>query len=311
MLRSAFATPFFMLTLLVGLLTGPVTSTLAADSSLVYIPVQPCRIFDTRETGGPIAAGTSEDFYVYGDATTMFGQGGNPAGCPAPQGEPIAVHLNITVVPLGDGHIRVYPKGTALPNASTVNYTSGENVANAVTVKTTFDPADLDISVYSSNHAHVLADVQGYFYPQQTGGVDIGTSQTGAVSFSNAVTNITSLTVNAPAAGVVIFTISGSMALRSHVNGNQSAAHCSFSDSDSTISGAPAPAAFIFIPDTIPTFSTTAGWITPFSLSVPVSVSSAGPVTRYFNCVKVTGGGSYDGFVQYIRIYATYSPNEL
>jgi hypothetical protein len=166
MLRSAFATPFSMLTLLAGLLAGPVTSTLAADSSLVYSPVAPCRIFDTRNTGGPIAAGTSEDFYVYGDATTMFGQGGNPAGCPAPQGEPIAVHLNITVVPFGDGHIRVYPKGTALPNASTVNYKSGVNVANAVTVKTTFDPADLDLSVYSSNNAHVLADVQGYYYPK-------------------------------------------------------------------------------------------------------------------------------------------------
>ena len=58
---------------------------LAADSSLVYSPVPPCRIFDTRNTGGPIAAGTSEDFYVYGDATTMFAQGGNPAGCPAPR----------------------------------------------------------------------------------------------------------------------------------------------------------------------------------------------------------------------------------
>ena len=144
----------------------PTPPVLAADSSLVYSPVAPCRIFDTRNTGGPIAAGTSEDFYVYGDATTMFGQGGNPAGCPAPQGEPIAVHLNITVVPFGDGHIRVYPKGTALPNASTVNYKSGVNVANAVTVKTTFDPADLDLSVYSSNNAHVLADVQGYYYPK-------------------------------------------------------------------------------------------------------------------------------------------------
>ena len=172
--------------------TNPV---LAADSSLVYSPVAPCRIFDTRNTGGPIAAGTSEDFYVYGDATTMFGQGGNPAGCPAPQGEPIAVHLNITVVPLGDGHIRVYPKGTPLPGASTVNYTSGENVANAVTVKTTFDPADLDISVYSSNHAHVLADVQGYYYPKLKNVITVSAQY---ADFTNPIDAINSIPTTGP-----------------------------------------------------------------------------------------------------------------
>ena len=195
MLRSAFATPFSMLTLLVALLAGPVTSTLAADSSLVYSPVPPCRIFDTRNTGGPIAAGTSEDFYVYGDAATIGGQGGNPAGCPAPQGEPIAVHMNITVVPLGNGHIRVYPKGTPLPGASTVNYTTGTNIANAVTVKTTFDPADLDISVYSSNHAHVLADVQGYYYPKLKNVITVSAQY---ADFTNPIDAINSIPTTGP-----------------------------------------------------------------------------------------------------------------
>ena len=195
MLRSAFATPISLVTLLVGLLAGPTTSTLAADSSLVYTPVQPCRIFDTRNTGGPIAAGTSEDFYVYGDAATMFAQGGNPAGCPAPQGEPIAVHLNITVVPLGNGHIRVYPKGTALPNASTVNYTAGTNIANAVTLKTTFDPADLDISVYSSNTANVLADVQGYYYPKLKNVITVSAQY---ADFTNPIDAINSIPTTGP-----------------------------------------------------------------------------------------------------------------
>jgi hypothetical protein len=200
MLRSAFATPFSMLTLLVALLAGPVTSTLAADSSLVYSPVPPCRIFDTRNTGGPIAAGTSEDFYVYGDAATIGGQGGNPAGCPAPQGEPIAVHMNITVVPLGDGHIRVYPKGTALPNASTVNYMSGTNIANAVTLKTTFDPADLDISVYSSNTANVLADVQGYYYPKLKNVITVSAQYADFTNPIDAINSIPTTGPNAPSA---------------------------------------------------------------------------------------------------------------
>ena len=203
MIRSAFATPISLATLLVGLLVGSVTPTLAADSSLVDSPVAPCRIFDTRNTGGPIAAGTSEDFYVYGDAATMFAQGGNPAGCPAPQGEPIAVHLNITVVPLGDGHIRVYPKDSPLPNASTVNYTNGVNIANAVTLKTKFDtadPADADISVYSANNANVLADVEGYYYPKLKNVITVSAEYADFTNPIDAINSIPTTGPNAPSA---------------------------------------------------------------------------------------------------------------
>jgi hypothetical protein len=143
----------------------------------------------------------------------------------------------------------------------------------------------------------------------EQGAVDTGITTTSVFDFTSTITNISSLTVNAPAAGVVVFTFTGSMSLREHVTGTQSAASCSISDSDTTM--ASAPLADLYIPGAIPSFNTTAGWLTPFSLSVPVVVAAAGNVIRYVNCQKVSGGGTTNGFVQYIQFHATYFPNQL
>ena len=136
------------------------------DQDLVYSPVTPCRIFDTRQdAGSPIAQGATRDFVVYGDESTIAAQGGVPSGgCQAPRGEPAAAHINFTVVPsVGNGNIKVYPKDN--PSASsTVNFKTDVNLANAITVKTKIDEADFDITVSASQTIHVLADVQGYYY---------------------------------------------------------------------------------------------------------------------------------------------------
>lgn len=142
----------------------------------------------------------------------------------------------------------------------------------------------------------------------QQGAVDTGKVSTAVGNFTTSITNIDSLTVNAPAAGVVIFHVNGSMSLRSHDTGSVSSASCALSDADNTL---PSPLADLYIPGAIPTFATTAGWLTPFSLSVPVVVNAAGPVTYYLNCRKINGGGTYDGFVQYINMYATYYPYQM
>jgi len=49
----------------------------AAD--LVYTPVTPCRILDTRLAGGPLAADTPRSFSV--TAANLGFQGGNASGC--------------------------------------------------------------------------------------------------------------------------------------------------------------------------------------------------------------------------------------
>ncbi len=145
----------------------------AAD--LVFTPVFPCRIFDTRlSQGGTGPYGDGEitsnqdntrDYLVHGTGGQIGPQGGNKNGCPAPNGEPSAISANFTVVPIeNSGHITAYPYGGVLPTASFVNYYPGTNIANSGIIQTAYLKA-YDLSVYHGSLANSLADVMGYFYP--------------------------------------------------------------------------------------------------------------------------------------------------
>ena len=139
-------------------------SSLGEDTELVYTGVDPCRLLDTRNAGGALGDAETREFYVYGVAD-IANQGGNPAGCESPKGEPLAVHLNLTVVPVGgSGNARVYPADVATPNASAVNFKLGTNIANALITKTFNSAGNKDIEIFVSKGAHVIADVLGYFY---------------------------------------------------------------------------------------------------------------------------------------------------
>ena len=142
---------------------SPVTP-IECTGDLLFTAVQPCRIVDTRLAGGAIPPGGIRGYNVYG---AVASQGGNPAGCPSPSGEPRAVALNVTAVPLGNGNIVAYPFNSPVPNASLVNYRSdAQNVANSGTVKTCFNCAK-DISVKSRvGTTHVVIDVLGYYFPK-------------------------------------------------------------------------------------------------------------------------------------------------
>jgi hypothetical protein len=134
----------------------------AAEEVLIYTPVTPCRIVDTRLAGGAIPPGGIRSYNVRG---AVASQGGNPSACPSPKGEPRAVHINVAAVPLGNGNIRAFPSGSASPTASLVNYRAGvQNVANSGTIKTCFN-CTRDINIQSNfGTAHVVIDVLGYYY---------------------------------------------------------------------------------------------------------------------------------------------------
>lgn len=142
----------------------------AQDQDLVFTPVDPCRILDTRLPGpvsGQFTPHETRDLYTFG-TTNISDQGGNPDGCLAPHGEPSAVHINVTAVPGSkSGHITVYPANMSLPNASLVNYKSGgQNIANAATIKTFVQDESEEISVNNAfGYAHIVIDVMGYYYP--------------------------------------------------------------------------------------------------------------------------------------------------
>ena len=135
----------------------------------MFTPVKPCRIFDSRKTCsscGVFTPGARREFYVYGTAV-IANQGGNAAGCASPQGEPAAVHINVTAVPQsGGGNIGVFPANVAPPLASLLNYKTGaQNIANAATIKTYFQAGAREIEVINrSGSSHLVIDVMGYFY---------------------------------------------------------------------------------------------------------------------------------------------------
>ncbi len=139
---------------------NPVTLTV----DLVFTPVTPCRIIDTRLAGGPIAGGTTRNFAVAG-ATGFAAQGGNAAGCGIPAGAPAAVINYVAVNPAGPGDLRVTPVGTPVPLASVINYAAvgGLNIANGVATPLSTGAAP-HITVQADVSAtDLVADVLGYY----------------------------------------------------------------------------------------------------------------------------------------------------
>lgn len=143
-------------------------------SNLLFVPLNPCRIVDTRKPspGSKIAPGETRHFQVAGN-TEFLPQGGNSSGCGVPAGaaEPAAaaVALNFVAIrPEGTGHMRAWAFGQPMPLASIINYdllAPFFNIANGVIVPiagTSGVAADLSVRA-DFNAAHLVADVTGYF----------------------------------------------------------------------------------------------------------------------------------------------------
>ena len=137
----------------------------AAD--LLYTPLTPCRILDTRVAGGPVVPGATRNFLLTG--SDLSPQGGSAMGCGVPSGATAAAVNLVAVNPAGAGDLRVAPYGSAMPLASSLNYAAvpGLNLANGLLV-TLCDPGTTtcssDLTVQADVSAtHLVADVQGYF----------------------------------------------------------------------------------------------------------------------------------------------------
>jgi hypothetical protein len=142
----------------------------AAD--LVYTPVAPCRVFDTRfATAGILAGGTQRNFLVAGSAGFPT-QGGLSGGCGIPFGPATSVIINFAAVtPNGAGNIRAWAVASPQPDAPTaavMNFWAGLTaVANGVAVPicnpaVTSCGSDLRLQADAHN-VHVVGDVVGYF----------------------------------------------------------------------------------------------------------------------------------------------------
>lgn len=150
-----------------------VTAALLGDaaSDLVYVPVTPCRILDTRVTGTPIAANGTLDVDVTAVSNYSF-QGGDASNCGGvgAAGSFAAAAINFTVVtPGAAGYITAYPYLVTRPLAATVNYTAGDIRGNFAVVQLDQGASAPEMTIYSFAQTHVVADIVGYYInPQAT-----------------------------------------------------------------------------------------------------------------------------------------------
>jgi hypothetical protein len=117
----------------------------ASDAEL-FKPVKPKRVWDSRQhtiipAGGVLTLKVTD---IVGVPSTAS-----------------AVVLNVTVTgPTGTGYLTVYPANVAQPEASNVNYVSGQTVPNVVISGVSFDGR---INIYAYAEAHIIVDVAGWF----------------------------------------------------------------------------------------------------------------------------------------------------
>ena len=127
---------------------------LQPGSGLQFVPITPCRLVDTRSSGGPVQGGTYRTF----DLTALA----QANGC-ADLSSAAVYSLNVTLVPQNHApvsYLTIWPAGLAQPVTSTMNSSDGRVKANAAIV-----PAgvDADVNVYVTNTTDLVLDIDGYF----------------------------------------------------------------------------------------------------------------------------------------------------
>jgi hypothetical protein len=145
---------------------GGATTTVYSDNftpitvdPLRFVPVQPCRIADTRNAASPIG-GPIGGPIITGGSTRSFTVTSSRCGIPA---NAQAYSLNVAVVPPARlGFLTVWPAGQSQPVASTLNSLDGRIKSNAAIVPAGTGGA---VSVFASDKTDVVLDVNGYFVP--------------------------------------------------------------------------------------------------------------------------------------------------
>ncbi|MFZ3467556.1 hypothetical protein ACODT3_39620 [Streptomyces sp. 4.24] len=126
-----------------------------------FTALSPARLLDTRGAvgrpgTGPVAAGGEVSLQVAGRSGV-------------PKSGVKAVVLNVTVTdPKSDGHLTAWASGTARPDSSNLNWTTGRTVPNQVVVPVGED-GKVNLRNAGWGTAHVIADVFGYYSADATG----------------------------------------------------------------------------------------------------------------------------------------------
>lgn len=136
------------------------------NQDLVYTPVSPCRILDTRSTAaGAISANATRSFVAI-NASSFASQGGSATNCGTLGLNATSVMVVATAVtPSAAGFATFYPFGTSQPNATSLQFAAGAIVVNTLAVQIPNPLSSFDFTVYTSAQSHFVVDIVGYFAP--------------------------------------------------------------------------------------------------------------------------------------------------
>ena len=119
----------------------------AGAGGLSLYPMAPCRVLDTRLTGGSFSGTIGSDV--------------GASVCEPPDTAEAYV-FNATVVPVGPlGYLSLWPNGQAQPVVSTLNASDGSITSNMAIVPT----ANGSIDAFASNPTQLILDMSSYFAP--------------------------------------------------------------------------------------------------------------------------------------------------
>jgi hypothetical protein len=208
--RSILTVTSLVISLVISLLLsvamvlgGPPATVGAASAPSRFVPVRPCRLFDTREAPGSTLRAT----------TVARVQVSNRCGVDS---NAVAAALTVTAIqPADSGYATIFPAGSTRPVASAINYLPGQTIANLQLVQL---GAAGDVSLYTLRTSHFVVDVTGYFEPAPGGSSSSGryvptgtrrvldTRESGRPALRSAVTVDPGVPVGAVAVAVTITT---------------------------------------------------------------------------------------------------------
>jgi hypothetical protein len=276
-----------------------------ANRDLVYTPLAPCRILDTRNAGGALLANVSRNFV--GFSANFDSQGGTAGTCSIPNGV-AALAMNVYAVnATGLGFIKVWPQAGAEPAVSTVNYQNGFIAIATGAIVPVNAANNNSFTAKSPLNIDFIADVVGYF--AAPAGYAAPTKVTHSTSSTAATTDILTICTNY-AGGQISVTapVAGRIVVRStawvqnfHTTGTTDNANITIGATVSDCGGA---FGFLVRPETpsaLPS-ATYQWWASPFR----EFVVAAGTYTYYLN-----GSASAVGKARFwfAAMEATFFPN--
>jgi hypothetical protein len=150
----------------------------SVSNDLVYTPIAPCRLVDTRSTAaGAIGGGTVRNFLGI-NASDFTAQGGSATNCGTFGLSATGLMLHVTAMtPALAGNAVVYSFASPQPATTSLQYSAGAIVSSAVLAQIP-NPRPLssfDFSIFTSATSHFTVDIVGYFAPPSATALDCTT----------------------------------------------------------------------------------------------------------------------------------------